>query len=79
MKLGQKRKGQNTYLKVIMAKTFSNLRREMHIHIHEAQRITNKINPKEDYMETHYNKFSNLRTETIFFKKREKIDSSYII
>lgn len=64
--------GQNTYLKVIMAKMFSNLRREMHIHIHEAQRIPNKINPKEDYMETHYNKFSKVKDRDNLKKSERK-------
>lgn len=50
-----KDKGAEHLSKVIMAANFSNLRREIHIHIHEAQRIPNKINFKEDYTEKYYN------------------------
>lgn len=45
----EKETGTESLFKTIMNENFPNLKREMGIQIHEAQRIQNRLNPKKGY------------------------------
>lgn len=47
----EKESGTESLFKAIMNENFPNLGREMGTQIHEAQRIQNRLNPKEGYSE----------------------------
>lgn len=78
MKLGKQHmnkteeKGAEYFFKVILTENFSNVRREMYIHIHEAQRIPNKINPSKTIGRHIIINCQKLRTETNLKKKKRE-------